>query len=112
MTKTKVALSLEDQHGSAYLELRDGEVLRTEEIQNNVLVDYGAQDEVVGIEFLFHAFSTAEVSMFRGRGFSESDIKILEQFFTSKCSKFQSTAAGVWNIPVTHFRSEAQRKVA
>lgn len=112
MSKSQISLSLEDQHGSTYLALRDGDVLRTATIGDHIVVDYGVGDEVIGIEFLFHAYSTAQIEIFARHGFSENDMAVISQLFTSKYSKFESKAAGVWSIPKSPFQFSAQRSFA
>jgi uncharacterized protein YuzE len=54
MTKRKSAIKFEYDRESdaAYLKLRAGKVLESEEVEPGVIVDFGADEQVIGVEIL------------------------------------------------------------
>lgn len=111
MTDLTIAVELEDEDGSAYLQLRLGKVSKTKQITDKINVDFNDAGEVVGVEFIFHSLRTASIKLFEGKGISESDRLEIFKLLILKGSSFDSKPAGVWLFPKTLFQSSAPQPI-
>jgi uncharacterized protein YuzE len=108
MSDLQISMELEDEDGSAYLQLRTAEIAKTKRITDKVMVDFSANGEVVGVEFIFHSLKTATMPMFLNKGISEDDLKTILRMLVSQASTFKSKSAGIWQMPKGIFQSSTQ----
>lgn len=50
--KTPINISVDGEARAVYFKISDEEVLRTERPNNSISIDYGRDDEVVGVEII------------------------------------------------------------
>ncbi len=111
MSDLKIAVELEDEDGSAYLRLRLGKVAKTRRITDKINVDFNADGEVLGVEFIFYGLRSASIKLFEGNGISDEDRREIFKLLILKGSSFDSKPAGVWRIPKTMFQSSAPQPI-
>ncbi len=76
-----IKLEYDPQADAAYLKLSNNQIIESEEIINGVVYDYGANNEIVGIEILNLKAKSAEQFKQLNFPFSPEDREFLKEFF-------------------------------
>jgi len=108
MSDYQIAMELEDEHGSAYLKLRDSEIAKTKKLNDNIMLDWSSDGELVGVEFLFHSLRTANLALFVNKQIPQEDLTVILRMLASQGTFFTSKSAGVLRLPKTSFQFSAQ----
>ena len=76
-----IKLEYDPQADAAYLKLSNNQIIESEEIINGVVYDYGANNEIVGIEILNLKAKSPEQFKQLNLPFSSEDKAFLQEFF-------------------------------